>query len=58
MRLKEKDLSMEEKAKRYDELQSWWWWFERRNYLLNESLYKTFTKGIEKYFIPLEDKFK
>jgi hypothetical protein len=44
-------LSIEEKARRYDELQKWFWWLERRkHYVPNRTVLKTFFKGIKEYF--------
>lgn len=47
-------LSLEEKSKRYDEIQSWFWWVRRRTYnnKTNKKYIRLFLKGISEY---LED---
>jgi hypothetical protein len=45
-------LSNEEKAKRYDELQSWFWWLKRRTHdgKTPKSVMAIFLQGISKIF--------
>jgi len=46
-----KELTMEEKAKRYDDLQKWYWWLERRaDYLPKNNIpLMTYLDGISNH---------
>jgi hypothetical protein len=52
--------TLREKAKKYDELQSWWWWLERRthNGKTTNGNIRTFLNGIEEYFESYEEENK
>lgn len=51
---------LREKAKKFDELQSWWWWLERRKHGVGipNMNFRTFMEGISKYFEPYKEEDK
>lgn len=52
----EPKLTDAEKAKRYDELQSWYWWLEHRTHdgKTQKGYIEIFLKGIKRHFEPYE----